>query len=84
MARKQRSPLETRKTRLALPVGETIYWANVARGIGLGYRRNRGVGGLLGRVANGRGGYEFFPVNAVLDDVEEANGSTVLTFDQGC
>jgi integrase len=82
VARKQRSPLETRKTRLALPAGETVYWANVARGIGMGYRRNKGVGGLLGRVADGKGGYEFFPVNAVLDDVEDANGSTVLSFDQ--
>jgi integrase len=83
VARKQRSPLETRKTRLALPVGETVYWVSVAYGVGMGYRRNKGVGGLLGRVADGKGGYEFFSVPAVLDDVEEANGKTVLKFDQG-
>jgi integrase len=82
MARKQRSPLETRKTRLALPVSETIHWANVARGIGLGYRRNKGTGGWLGRAADGKGGYGFFKIDGAPDDVEDANGSAVLGFDQ--
>jgi integrase len=80
MPRRLRSPtLETRTARLRLKVRRKPYFASVAPGISVGYRRNLGSGSWLVRCADGRGG-AWTKGFAIADDFEDANGSTVLDF----
>jgi hypothetical protein len=80
MARRTRAPkLETRTTRLKLAVRRKPYFAVIAPGIGLGYRRNAGAGTWSVRVSDGHGG-NWLKGFSVADDYEEANGDSVLTF----
>jgi integrase len=80
MARRLRSAqLETRTARLRLPVRRKPFYASIGPGAGLGYRRNRGAGAWMVRVANGKGG-NWVRGFAVADDFEDANGTAVMTF----
>ena len=57
MSRKVRnSLLESRSSRLRLPVARKPAFVRVAPGISLGYRRNQAAGTWVVRVADGRGG----------------------------
>lgn len=80
MARSIRSAkLETRTSRLKLPLRKKPYFVTVAPGIGLGYRRNRTAGRWIARVADGRGG-NWTEAFANADDFEDADGNRILTF----
>jgi hypothetical protein len=77
MARNTRSPkLETRTTRLRLPLRWKPYTARVGPGVRLGYRRNATAGSWSVIAANGKGG-NWMKGFAVADDHEEANGDNV-------
>jgi integrase len=74
------SRLEKRATRLKLPVAKKPYdFTPIGSGISLGYRRNQGAGTWVVRVADGRGGH-WTKAIAAADDLEDANGGTVLDF----
>jgi len=81
MARRPRSSsLETRTNRLKLPVRKKPHhFTTIAPGIALAYRRCKGAGRWVVRVADGHGG-NWTKGFAVADDHEEANGNHVLTF----
>jgi integrase len=81
MARRLRaSRLETRTTRLKLPVRLKPYdFTTLSPGIALGYRRNVGGGTWVLRAADGHGGNWTRRV-ALADDFEDADGEHVLTF----
>ena len=81
MARRPRaSRLETRTTRLKLPVCEKPYdFTTISPGIALGYRRNHAAGTWVVRVADGHGGNWTKRV-ALADDFEESDTEHVLTW----
>src|SRR5262249_4900303 len=81
MARRPRSAkLETRTTRLKLPVQKKPHACTTIRpGIALGYRRNAGAGTWVVRVADGHGG-NWTKGFAVADDHEDGDGEHVLDF----
>ena len=80
MARSIRSStLETRASRLRLPVARKPIYVKVASGVGLGYRRNRTAGTWVARVADGKGA-NWTKAIANADDFEEANGELILDF----
>lgn len=80
MARNTRSSqLETRTARLKLPRRPKPYWARLARGLSLGYRRIGTAGPWIVRNTDGHGG-NWIKNFAVADDHEESNGDSVLTF----
>jgi integrase len=84
MARRPRaSRLETRTTRLRLPVRWKPYdFTTISPGIALGYRRNKAAGVWVVRVADGHGGNWTKRVG-LADDFEDADGEHVLTWWQG-
>ena len=82
MARRPRaSRLEDRTNRLKKlkPRLKPYDFATLAPGIALGYRRNKGAGTWVVRVADGKGG-NWTKGFAVADDHEDADGEHVLTF----
>jgi integrase len=80
MARNTRSSkLETRTSRLRLPVAKKPVFARVAPGVSLGYRRNETAGTWVLRVADGKGSSRTRRIGQA-DDFEESNGRSVLTF----
>jgi integrase len=83
MARRVRAPkLETRTSRLNLPVRKKPYFVKIAPGIALGYRRNgSGSGPWSTRLADGQGG-NTLKAFSVADDFQDANGTTVLAYGQ--
>jgi len=72
-----------RKPRLKLPVAKKPVWAQIARGLSLGYRRNIGAGTWVVRVSDGKGSH-WSKAFATADDVEKANGETVLDYEGAC
>ncbi len=75
MARNTRSnKLETRTTRLRLPVAKKPVYVKIDRGVALGYRRNAGAGTWVVRVT--RDGRDWTTKLGPADDYEE-NGSTL-------
>jgi integrase len=70
-----------KKPRLKLPLRGKPYFIEIAPGISLGYRRNQGPGGWVLRAADGKGGNKP-KTFAVTDDLLEANGETILTYEQ--
>ena len=54
----------------------------LARGIKQEYRRNRGAGSWVAKVANGHGGYWTKALPGVADDFEDADGKRVLNYFQ--
>src|SRR5262245_46281055 len=81
MARRPRSSqLETRTARLKLPVRKKPHhFTEIGVGIAVGYRRCKGAGRWVVRVADGKGG-NWTKAFAVADDHEDADGSNVLDF----
>jgi integrase len=71
--------LETRSTRLKLPVAKKPIFVRVGPGVGLGYRRNRTAGSWVGRFADGKGANRT-EVIGLADDYENANGNRILDF----
>src|SRR5215469_12805433 len=81
MARSIRSSiLETRSARLKeIPVSIKPTFVRVAKGLGLGYRRNKSGGVWVMRVADGKRSNWVRTIGAA-DDFAEADGNNVLTF----
>jgi site-specific recombinase XerD len=80
MARRPRSAsLENRTNRLKLKPRRKPYYAAVAPGIRLGYRRNQGAGSWSVKVADSHGS-NWIKVFANADDYQDADGATVLTY----
>ena len=81
MARRPRSrTLENRTNRLKLPVQKKPHgFVALAPGVGLAYRRCKGAGRWIVRVADGKGS-SWQKGFAIADDFEDANGESVLTF----
>jgi hypothetical protein len=80
MARSARAAnLETRGTRLRLPVAKKPTFVKIGPRLGLGYRRNRVAGTWVVRVANGQGGNWTKAIGAA-DDFEEADNRTTFDF----
>src|SRR5215472_3626710 len=78
MARSIRSAtLET--ARLRLPVAIKPTFVRVAKGLGLGYRRNKSGGVWVMRVADGKRSSWVRTIGAA-DDFADADGNNVLTF----
>src|SRR5262249_10914873 len=76
------STLETRTARLELPVRKKPHkFTSIAPGIRLGYRRCKGAGTWVVKVADGHGG-NWTKGFAVADDHDDANGEHVLDFCQ--
>ena len=84
MARRIRdASLETRSARLRLPVRKKPYPGPLlGRGTKQEYRRNRGAGSWVAKVANGHGGYWTKALPGVADDFEDADGQKILNFFQ--
>lgn len=89
MARKIRSPLESRTSRDGLPVGKRVHWQTLSRGkLSLGYRRRRRAepGEWLRRVYAGTddAGIGHYRQNVIgeADDRDEADGVRVLNYEQ--
>ena len=80
MSRKVRnSLLESRSSRLRLPVARKPAFVRVAPGVSLGYRRNQAAGTWVVRVADGRGG-SWTKAICFADDHDEADGQRFLNF----
>lgn len=79
MPRRIRSNLETRTSRLSLPIAKKPIFVRVKPGVGLGYRRNRTAGTWVVRVADGTGG-NWTEAIGLADDYDEANGDGVLDY----
>jgi integrase len=80
MPRRIRSPdLETRTARLKLPVRRKPFAVLISPGIHLCYRRNQRVGSWVVKAALGKGRY-WTDAFAHADDVEAANGGTILDY----
>src|SRR5215203_2257548 len=73
------SNVETRTSRLKLPVAKKPIFVKVGPGVSLGYRRNVTAGTWVARVADGKGGNWTKRV-ANADDFEESNGTRLLDF----
>ena len=74
------SKLSTPTARLLLAVRRKPYnGPSLARGVKLQYRRNKGVGSWVLKVANGHGRY-WTDAFAEADDFDPANGKTILDF----
>ncbi len=87
MAKSIRSAtLETRTTRLRLPVSKKPVYVRLRAGLNLGYRRNQTAGTWVVRFANGSGGSNIKALGRA-DDGDDllfgvAPGEAVLNFDQ--
>jgi hypothetical protein len=80
MARSVRSAsLETRATRLRLPVAKKPAFVKIGPRLGLGYRRNLTAGTWVVRVADGQGGNWTKAIGAA-DDFEDADNRTTFDF----
>jgi integrase len=74
MARRMRSSkLETRSSRLRLPIRKKPFFVTIAPGVAVGYRRNAGPGTWSTRA-------QWLKKIGLADDYEVANGETVLDF----
>src|SRR5437764_1161385 len=83
MARRVRNQkIESRSTRLKLPIKGKPIWTSVGDGIGCGYRRTGGSGSWIWRVSDGKSGYLRTEVFAKADDYE--GDSDALTYWQAC
>jgi integrase len=69
-----------KKPRLKLKQRKKPYFVEIAPGVSLGYRRNRGPGSWIVRTADGKGGSKP-RVFAIADDVAEHDGERVLKLD---
>jgi streptomycin 6-kinase len=80
MARRTRDArLETRSSRLKMPVTSKRVFVKIGLGIGLGYRRNATAGTWVARISDGKGG-NWTKAIATADDFAEADGAGILDF----
>jgi integrase len=80
MARSVRKAgLETRTSRLKLPIVRKPVFVRIGPGISLGYRRNQVAGTWVLRLADGKGGATTKAIGRA-DDYENADGATVLDY----
>jgi integrase len=80
MARRTRAAgLESRSSRLKLPIAKKPIFVKIGPGLGLGYRRNATAGTWVVRAADGKGGNWTKAIGAG-DDFDEADGKAVLDF----
>ena len=77
MARRIRSKLEHRTSRLALPIRGKPYWLQIGDGLHQGYRRCQGNGSWSGRKSDGRGG-NFIKKVGPADDYEGPRRARLL------
>lgn len=86
MPRRLRSAiLETRARRLTLPIQKKPQAPlSIGPGLTLLYRRCKGPGRWVVKVADGRGGNWEKTLRGVADDFEEADGEHILTFWEAC
>jgi integrase len=73
--------LETRAARRRLQPQKKPYWRSVDRGLHLGYYRGARGGGWIARRYIGEGHYQETRVGTA-DDVQDADGSAVLSYSQ--
>jgi integrase len=73
--------LETAAGRRKLPVSKKPIWISIGPGLRLGFRANQGVGSWSVGVANGKGKYQIRKLG-LADDIQDADGRTVLSFYQ--
>jgi integrase len=74
--------IDTRSARGQLSVRTEPYWARMMKGCYVGYRKpSHGSGSWIARFRDATGRQNFQSISAA-DDTIEANGVTVLTFDQ--
>ena len=79
MARTMRSPkLETRSSRLKLPMAKRPDWTQIGKGVSIGYRRNQGPGTWNVRVAHRTG--HWSKAIGTADDYAEAGAGDVLDY----
>src|SRR5215468_5698921 len=71
--------LETRSSRLKLPMAKKPVFVKIGLGVGLGYRRNATAGTWVARVSDGKGGNWTKAIGAA-DDFDEADGKVILNF----
>ena len=71
--------LETRSTRLKLPIAKKPIFQKIGVGIGLGYRRNRSAGTWVVRLSDGKGS-NIIKSMGIADDYQDADGTTVFDF----
>ncbi|HMF27103.1 MAG TPA: site-specific integrase, partial [Pseudolabrys sp.] len=82
MARTVReASLATRSARLRLPVATKPYWRVIEQGLHLGYRRRATGGSWIARRRNDEGTYRETKLS-LADDLQEANGASILDFSQ--
>ncbi|MEJ2376813.1 MAG: tyrosine-type recombinase/integrase [Pseudolabrys sp.] len=82
MARTVReASLATRSARLRLAVNSKPYWRVIEQGLHLGYRRRATGGSWIARRRNDGGQYRESKLS-LADDLEEANGDSILDFSQ--
>lgn len=74
--------LATRESRSKLKVAGKPYYRLIDPGLHLGYRKGKAGGRWVVRWYVGNERYKVETLDAVVDDHEEANGSTVLSFSQ--
>jgi integrase len=79
MPRPRKSNLETPSARAKLAVRKGSYFAKIAPGISLGYRRNQGAGVWSVRATDGHG-REWLKKLALSDDLEPAAPPLILTY----
>jgi integrase len=79
MPKPRSSQLESPTGRRKLAVAKKPYWAKIAPGIALGYRRNEGAGTWSLRASDGHG-HEWLKRIALADDLEPAAPPAVLTY----
>jgi integrase len=73
------SKLETRTTRLKLPIAKKPVFVRIGPGVALGYRRNQTAGAWVLRVADGTGSHWAKRI-ADADDLQAADGGAILDF----
>ena len=78
--------LETRTTRLRLPISRKPVFIRLRAGLNLGYRRNQTAGTWVARFADGKGGSHIKAIGRADDgpelEIGLSAGEKVLTFDQ--
>jgi integrase len=85
MPRKVKSAINNRTSRRALRVQGKPHWTKLLRGVFIGYRKNKTAPhSWVARGTNGDGSYWTETLPGEPDDFEDANGGTVLDYDQAC
>lgn len=83
MARKRRdTKLDTRAARAKEKARREPYWTQIVRGRYLGYRKGAKGGTWIARYRDPETGQQRYQSLGASDDFEDANGTSILTFDQ--